>query len=166
MKVKKLLTMCLSAVMLFSLLAVPAFAAELESNAIPASSASIDNNHEDKNFTFNFDFLGHANTTGESKTDTSPTYIVAYSMCNGGFDVHVDGLNTTTGAWVDCTDTVTYGQPHLSTINRPGLISQWVYEQGYRTARLGGYKLFASRSVTGKWSPDSVGSYRYLGSST
>lgn len=38
MKVKKLFTMCLSAVMLFSLLAVPAFAAEFESNAIPVSS--------------------------------------------------------------------------------------------------------------------------------
>lgn len=56
MKVKKLFTMCLSAVMLFSLLAVPAFAAEFESNAIPVSSTKTENNHGDKNFTFNFDF--------------------------------------------------------------------------------------------------------------
>lgn len=100
------------------------------------------------------------------KTDTSGTYIIANTICNGGFDVYVDGHDSSAGEWVDCTDKTTRGQPHLKTTNNPGLISQWVYENGYRTARLGGYKWGSNRSATGLWSPDSAGSYRYLGSTT
>lgn len=76
------------------------------------------------------------------------------------------GYDSNAGEWVDCTDKTTRGQPHLKTTNNPGLISQWVYEDGYRTARLGGYKWGSNRSATGLWSPDSAGSYRYLGSTT
>lgn len=123
-------------------------------------------NHLDTTFEFKFDIWGKANSEGRAKQDTSGTYIVAYSMCHGGMDVFVDGLDTRTGQWVDCTDKTTYGQPRLSKVNSPALISQWVYERGYRTARLGGYKPWANQSVSGVWSPDSVGSYPYLTSST
>lgn len=130
----------------------------------PASAASEPQsrkNNVDTTFSFVFDLLGKANTTGRAKQDDSGTYIVAYTMCAGGFDVYVDGYDATTGRWVDCTDTRN-GQPHLRTTYNPGLVSQFVYERGYRTARLGGHKWFADSSVTGVWSPDSVGSYRYL----
>lgn len=124
------------------------------------------NNHDDTAFSFAFSDWGRSNTTGRSKTDTSGTYIIANTICNGGFDVYVDGYDSSAGEWVDCTDKTTRGQPHLKTTNNPGLISQWVYEDGYRTARLGGYKWGSNRSATGLWSPDSAGSYRYLGSTT
>lgn len=130
----------------------------------PASAASEPQsrkNNADTVFSFVFDILGKANTTGRAKQDDSATYIMAYTICGGGFDVYVDGYDATTGRWVDCTDKAT-GQPHLSTTYNPGLIRQWVYERGYRTARLGGHKWFADASATGVWSPDSVGSYRYL----
>lgn len=156
MKAKKLLALGFAAIMMVSAMALPASAAEIQPM----------NNHDDTSFAFSFNNLGRSNTTGRAKQDDTGTYINAYTMCNGGFDVYVDGYNTNTGNWVDCTDKATRGQPHLRTTYNPGLISQWVYENGYRTARLGGYKLFASQSVTGVWSPDSQGSYRYLGSST
>lgn len=136
--------------------------------AVSASAAETAtcNNHDDTAFSFAFSDWGRSNTTGRSKTDTSGTYIIANTICNGGFDVYVDGYDSSAGEWVDCTDKTTRGQPHLKTTNNPGLISQWVYEDGYRTARLGGYKWGSNRSATGLWSPDSAGSYRYLGSTT
>lgn len=156
MKIKRFAAMFMAAIMAFSCMAMSASAAEVEPY----------NNHDDTNFSFSFSNVGRSNTTGRAKQDDSGTYINAYTMCNGGFDVYVDGYSASSGSWVDCTDKATRGQPHLRSTHNPGLISQWVYENGYRTARLGGFKLLASQNVTGVWSPDSQGSYRYLGSST
>lgn len=153
---KKFAATLAAVVMAFSCMAVSASAAE----------TATCNNHDDTAFSFAFSDWGRSNTTGRSKTDTSGTYIIANTICNGGFDVYVDGYDSNAGEWVDCTDKTTRGQPHLKTTNNPGLISQWVYEDGYRTARLGGYKWGSNRSATGLWSPDSAGSYRYLGSTT
>jgi len=156
MGIKKFAATLAAVVMAFSCMAVSASAAE----------TATCNNHDDTAFSFAFSDWGRSNTTGRSKTDTSGTYIIANTICNGGFDVYVDGYDSNAGEWVDCTDKTTRGQPHLKTTNNPGLISQWVYEDGYRTARLGGYKWGSNRSATGLWSPDSAGSYRYLGSTT
>lgn len=157
MSIKRIVTACLGLMIVFTIAVVPASA---------NTWLQPYKNNRDTRFTFVFDRWGKANTVGRAKQDTSGTYIVAYSMCSGGLEVFVDGLDTTTGQWVDCTDKTTYGQPRLSSINRPALISQWVYELGYRTARLGGYKPGANQSVSGVWSPDSVGNYRYLTSYT
>ncbi|HCO63048.1 MAG TPA: hypothetical protein DIT49_06690 [Clostridiales bacterium] len=130
----------------------------------PASAASEPQsrkNSTNTKFVFDFDILGKANTLGRPKQDASGTYVMAYTMCGGGFDVYVDGYDATTGRWVDCTDKAK-GQPHLRTVNQGRLISQWVYERGYRTARLGGHRWLSDSPVTGVWSPDSSGNYPYL----
>lgn len=160
MKIKRFAVMLLAVIMIFSCMAMSASAAEGE--------GTPDNNHDDCYFSFAFDNWGRSNTLRQEKRDDSGTYIVAYQMCNGGFDVYVDGYDSVSGKWVDCTDKLTRGQPHLRTTNYPGLISQWVNEKGYRYARLGGYKLLSSSPVTGDWSPDTYSTkpIRYLGSST
>lgn len=158
MKFKRFATMLLAMIMVFSCLAMSASAAE----------AQPYNNYEDTPFSFNFSNWGRSNTEGRAKQDRSGTYIYANNMCSGGFDVFVDGLKTSTGEWVDCTDKETRGQPRLSTAKEGHLIAQSVYEDGYRTARLGGYKPLAFFTVTGEWSPDSVNEhlYSYLDSET
>lgn len=98
-------------VMAFSCMAVSASAAE----------TATCNNHDDTAFSFAFSDWGRSNTTGRSKTDTSGTYIIANTICNGGFDVYVDGYDSNAGEWVDCTDKTTRGQPHLKTTNNPVL---------------------------------------------
>lgn len=158
MKTKKIMSLLLAVVMIASVCCVSASAAE------PNEIAPL-NNHTDTEFTFSFPGLGLSNTEGRAKQDASGTYIKAYTMCNGGFNVYVDGYNTSGGSWDDCTDKDTRGQPRLSSANTPYLISQWVYERGYRTARLGGFK-FLGTTVTGVWSPDSEGDFPYLGSKT
>lgn len=156
MKIKRMLATCLAGIVMVSAMAIPASAA-------PGDPP----NHTDTTFSFNFSNFGRSNTEGREKNDDSGTYIVAYTMCSGGFDVFVDGRHSNgSSGWVDCTDKQTRGQPHLRTANNPGLISQWVNELGYDEARLGGYKPLAFCTVSGKWSPDSIGTYRYLGSST
>ncbi len=114
MKAKKLLALGFAAIMMVSAMALPASAAEIQPM----------NNHDDTSFAFSFNNLGRSNTTGRAKQDDTGTYINAYTMCNGGFDVYVDGYNTNTGNWVDCTDKATRGQPHMRTTYNPGLISQ------------------------------------------
>lgn len=120
MGIKKFAATLAAVVMAFSCMAVSASAAE----------TATCNNHDDTAFSFAFSDWGRSNTTGRSKTDTSGTYIIANTICNGGFDVYVDGYDSNAGEWVDCTDKTTRGQPHLKTTNNPGLISQWVYEDG------------------------------------
>lgn len=117
MGIKKFAATLAAVVMAFSCMAVSASAAE----------TATCNNHDDTAFSFAFSDWGRSNTTGRSKTDTSGTYIIANTICNGGFDVYVDGYDSNAGEWVDCTDKTTRGQPHLKTTNNPGLISQWVY---------------------------------------
>lgn len=116
MGIKKFAATLAAVVMAFSCMAVSASAAE----------TATCNNHDDTAFSFAFSDWGRSNTTGRSKTDTSGTYIIANTICNGGFDVYVDGYDSNAGEWVDCTDKTTRGQPHLKTTNNPGLISQWV----------------------------------------
>lgn len=118
MGIKKFAATLAAVVMAFSCMAVSASAAE----------TATCNNHDDTAFSFAFSDWGRSNTTGRSKTDTSGTYIIANTICNGGFDVYVDGYDSNAGEWVDCTDKTTRGQPHLKTTNNPGLISQWVYK--------------------------------------
>lgn len=158
MKFKRFATMLLAMIMIFSCLAMSASAA----------GAQPYNNYEDTAFSFNFSNLGRSNTEGRAKEDKSGTYIYANNMCSGGFDVFVDGLRTSDGKWVDCTDKTTRGQPHLSTPGKGYLIAQYVKENKYNTARLGGYKPWAFCTVTGLWSPDSVDEdkYSYLSSKT
>ena len=156
MKFKRFATMFLVMIMIFSCLAISASAAGVQPY----------NNCEDTAFSFNFSNWGRSNTGGRDKQDASGTYIYAENMCSGGFDVFVDGLDTVKGEWVDCTDRETRGQPRLSEKEKPSLIAQKVCENGYRTARLGGYKPLAFYTVNGVWSPDSVGNIRYLNSDT
>ena len=40
--------------------------------------------------------------------------------------VFVDGLDTRTGQWVDCTDKTTYGQPRLSKVKTISLLGEFV----------------------------------------
>lgn len=108
MGIKKFAATLAAVVMAFSCMAVSASAAE----------TATCNNHDDTAFSFAFSDWGRSNTTGRSKTDTSGTYIIANTICNGGFDVYVDGYDSNAGEWVDCTDKTTRGQPHLKTTKR------------------------------------------------
>ena len=140
-KTKRLL-----AILGISMIAVSAF-------SLPASAA----NTSDTSYTFNFNWIGQANTSGRAKQNASSTYIKCNQLPNGGFQVYVDGATSSTGSWTDRT----IGQPKVT---RTGefLINQLVYESGERYARLGGYCFMASQSAKGYWSPDSVGSYPVL----
>ena len=151
MKAKKMISVLLAVFLMMSVLAVAASAEEIETY----------NNHDDIDFTFNFGFFGKSNTLGSDKTDKTGTYIICSQIPSGGFDVFVDGGGSVSGGWTDCTD-YDYGKPKLTVTNSGRLISQYVYERGYRFARLGGYKTNASQNAIGKWSPDSQGSYPYL----
>ena len=78
MGIKKFAATLAAVVMAFSCMAVSASAAE----------TATCNNHDDTAFSFAFSDWGRSNTTGRSKTDTSGTYIIANTICNGGFDVY------------------------------------------------------------------------------
>lgn len=120
---------------------------------MPVSAANI----SDTSYTFNFNWIGQANTSGRAKQNASSTYIKCNQLPNGGFQVYVDGATSSTGSWIDRT----IGQPKVT---RTGefLINQLVYENGERYARLGGFSLGASKSAKGDRSPDSAGSYPVL----
>lgn len=74
MGIKKFAATLAAVVMAFSCMAVSASAAE----------TATCNNHDDTAFSFAFSDWGRSNTTGRSKTDTSGTYIIANTICNGG----------------------------------------------------------------------------------
>lgn len=125
--------------------------------ALPASAK----NNEDVPFIFNFSWTqSTGNTVEGKKEDDSGTYIKASQIPKDGFQVFVDGKRSD-GTWIDCTS-YAYGTAFLTVTGAGRLVRQFVYENGYRYARLGGYKTGADKGATGVWSPDSLGSYPYL----
>lgn len=112
MGIKKFAATLAAVVMAFSCMAVSASAAE----------TATCNNHDDTAFSFAFSDWGRSNTTGRSKTDTSGTYIIANTICNGGFDVYVDGYDSNAGEWVDCTDKTTRKRPITLVLSANGFM--------------------------------------------
>lgn len=124
--------------------------------AIPASASSTDTD-----YTLSFHFItGQAETKGRIKEDASSSYIYAKQLPNGGFQVFIDGSNIKDdpNSYDNCTKNTAY----LTVVSKGRLIRQYVKEDGFKFARLGGYKHGASKAAIGVWSPDSTGSYTYL----
>ena len=137
MKLKRVCAFCASVLM-------------LASSALPASALE---SYQDTPWDFNLSYNQTSYTTGpRDKKDTSGTYV----YYEGG-----------TPASLACDVLNGYGQSMCRKIGsiklgKKGLIAQYVYEEGHRTAKL---KLFTSTTyggAEGQWSPDSVGSYPYI----
>lgn len=128
----------LAAVLMLTAAAVPAFASD----------------HQNSAFEFQFNWAKNSDATGgRSKTDSTPVYVKTTWIPANGYQVFVDGYSSS-GGWVDNTVRTAYIQD-----TGEGIIRSYVHENGYKTARLRGYKAFANTYASGVWSPDSVGSY-------
>ena len=123
----------------------------LASSALPASAV----NYKDTTWNYDISYNQMSYTTEpRAKQDTSGTYV----FYEGGTpaSLRCDVLNASGTSM--CRKIGSIG------LGKKGLIAQYVYENGYRSARL---KVTAPSSTTyggaeGVWSPDSVGSYPYI----
>ena len=139
-KVKRLLALGAAALMLSSVFAMPASAA----------------NYGNTSWNFNVDHLNKPYITEtRSKEDSSGTYVY-----------YKEGTVTGVVCDVITVDGKSMCDGRLGTVHKGDerLIAQYVYERGYRECKL---KLKGDRAYDGgggaggQWSPDSVGSYPY-----
>ena len=118
--------------------------------ALPTGAANI----SDTPFEFKFTWTNTTeNTELRSKQDDSSSYINCTWSPANGWQVFVDGWSFDRG-FVNCTI-------RRAFVPEPGeyQIQNLVYENGFDSARLGGYKTYATTYASVVWSPDSVGSY-------
>lgn len=114
--------------------------------------AADENNHQDSTLPYEFiGYLASADTIGRKKMDDSSVYIESTTA----FDLKVVVM---VNSKVNCTYK---GYAIVPKAKR--LIHNTVYEEGYTSCYL---RISAADSgetgmLTGKWSPDSVGSYPY-----
>ena len=136
MKLKRVCAFCASALM-------------LASSALPASAANI----TDTKWSFELSYNSTSHVTpAREKTNTSGTYV--YYQGGTPDTLQCDVLNSENQSMCRKTGPIDVG--------KKGLIAQYVYEEGFRWAKL---KLFTSETqggAEGVWSPDSVGSYPYI----
>lgn len=148
--VKRVLT-CISAVaMAFSVMAIPAFASNEDSNfMIPISS----------------DYSWGTNTVSVRKKDNTTSAYVNYNIPTSPsrIVVRIDGASGHSGSWFDCTSkiygTSTYRRDAVVTFGQKGYIRQDVYERfgANAWARIRARTADGSTgTANGKWSPDSV----------
>lgn len=137
MKLKRVCAFCASALM-------------LASSALPASALE---SYQDTEWEFSISYNQTSYTTGpRAKRDTSGTYV--YYKTGTPTSLRCDVLNG-------------YGQSMCRKIGsiklgKKGLIAQYVYEEGHRSAKLKVTSSTTYGGAGGKWSPDSVGSYPYI----
>lgn len=136
---KKFLAMGVVAVMCSLAVAVPAFADEGISTYNTANTP----------FYFNLNSSTTSATEYRAKDDSSSTYVHAQSL-GSPCQLFVDGPGG-----VNCT---TNGRAYLN-YRGEFQIYQTVYESGYRSARLSGWRSGSGTIASGVWSPDSWGSY-------
>lgn len=141
---KKLGMIILSVTMFFTLIPTSAFAA----------------NVKDRNFKFSITNDINHYTAARAKENTSSTYVHVEQVPSVYIRTNVQGFRpssvTGTNYW---TNETIGGQ--ISLRKGQWLIKQLVYENGGRSARLQLKKHSTNGTVSGVWSPDSVGSYLY-----
>lgn len=152
---KKFLAMGVVAAMCSLAVAVPAFADEGAQAPEPASAdegISTYANTGDTGFYFNLSSYTTSATEYRAKQDASSTYVYAKSLTNP-CQLFVNGTGNN-----NCT---TNDRAYL---NRTGefQIYQQVWERGYRTANLAGWRSGYGTIASGVWSPDSWGSYTII----
>ncbi|WP_163578501.1 hypothetical protein [Gracilibacillus thailandensis] len=119
-------------------------------------------NHGDTSFRFSVSTSNnYAYTGSRSKENTTSTYVnveqvpitYIYADVQGYRPSSVSGTNY----WVD----ETLGGDKVTLSKGKWLVKQLVYENGGRSARLKFQRYYGTGTVSGVWSPDSVGSYPY-----
>lgn len=153
--VSKMMAIGVVAAMCSLAVTVPAFADEgTDAPSAPSfgessGGISLMANTTDTTFTFDLASGTTAATGYRAKQDTSSTYVNAQYL-GAPCQLFVDG----TGG-VNCTVN------DRAYLNRTGqfAIRQNVYEWGYRSARLTGWRSGYGTIANGLWSPDSWGSY-------
>ncbi len=145
MKIRKILVTVMAVIMVLGLF----------------SSIASASNNVDEYFAFQVNANGYTTTTNvRSKTDTSPLYLLFYTIQNhnSAYVRTVAGANGTNLT----QDPQGYMLNHVTcSVGVQYSIHSTIYESGYSTAQLA----FASRNylnseyMTGVWSPDSVGRY-------
>lgn len=136
MKLKRVCAFCASALM-------------LASSALPASAV----NYNDTPWKYDISYNQMSYTTkSRSKQDTSGTYV----FYEGGTpaSLRCDVLNQSGKSMCRKIGSISLG--------KKGLIAQYVYENGYRWAKLKVTSSTTYGGAEGEWSPDSVGSYPYI----
>lgn len=137
MKLKRVCAFCASALM-------------LASSALPASAVE---SYDPTVWNFDISYNQTSYTTGpRPKRDTSGTYV--YYEGGTPASLRCDVLNGYGQSMCDSIGSISLGQK--------GLIAQYVYEEGHRSAKL---KLTSSTTyggAGGEWSPDSVDPYPYI----
>lgn len=136
----------------------------LLTNSIILTSA---NNHTDTNFSFNLPGLSYyaVLNSGRAKLDASGSYISSDSVnpSEGAlFSIH--GYKYSTFTSVSQIKNCTKGTSARIWPGQQRRIRQYVYEWGYAYAFIGGHAITSAgvgKSLTGVWSPDSVGSDPY-----
>lgn len=138
-KAKRLLSLAAAAVMMSGILAMPASAANIQDTAWGFAVTSINTEYR---------------TPLREKTNASGVYVF-----------YKTGTEST--LWCDVLNSEnqseTRGKIGYVPKGQPRLVMQWVYEDGFRTAKLelGPTQAQGQGGVSGVWSPDSVGSYPY-----
>ena len=131
-----------------AVMAIPAYADE-------AQPRITDNQWYD----FYFSYPGATQGTyGVPKDDDTASWITVTNMNFYDIYLYIDGGVYQSGPWTNCT---TGSQAYLVD---PGdwWIHNYVYEAGYRWARLTGWSPDETGDFEGYWSPDSWGTYPSL----
>lgn len=116
------------------------------------------NNWQDTSFTFSFS-NGQKYTAVRAKQDTSKLYMKVNSITSGtSYTAHAVGCaSTSTSTYVDCSRGYSY---KFSSAGQSYYMTSWVYENGYRYARIAGSPNYAyAFSASGVWSPDNLNGY-------
>ena len=105
----------------------------------------------------------NAGSERPKENDTSIYFYWRDGTYSGSLALRVLGTSASGGSAVDC-GTSTPGVAHTYTVPRKGQYSivNYVYENGYRYARIQCRGKGAKGDTFGAWSPDSVGSYTVL----
>lgn len=121
------------------------------------STTAMAGNITDRYFYFNFsNAIPDAETGGQVKEDSTSTYVKLMSLPSSYVDCQVYGLRTN-GKW--------YNETVGGTVHMPKgewFVKQYVKERGGSKAKLRFIKTSSNGSLSGYWSPDSVGSYPSL----
>ena len=137
MKLKRVCAFCASVLM-------------LASSALPASALE---SYKDTEWEFDISYNQMSHTTElREKNNTSGTYV--YYEGGTPASLRCDVLNASGKSMCRKIGSIKLG--------KKGLIAQYVYENGYRSARLKVTSSTTYGGAGGKWSPDSVGSYPYI----
>ncbi|MBM7542278.1 hypothetical protein [Amphibacillus cookii] len=141
---KKLGVIILSAIMFLTIIPTPIFAA----------------NVKDTSFSFNIQSNANRYTRSRAKQNSSSTYVHVKQVPAVYIRTNVQGFRPTSGTGSNYWANETIGG-QISLRKGQWLIKQLVYENGGRSARLQFKKHSTNGTVSGVWSPDSVGSYPY-----